>query len=106
MNYSNQKKQANPNASPAQNDSQLKGNAAASRATEDELEAFRLRGIPFRWTVAPALSRPQAPTHSGQSNNCSAGGTNEPTQPMNKVEVDNSSAENNTKQAPKPPFPS
>jgi len=65
MNNPNWNKQPNPNADQLTADCPVEHAAAAKRVTEDELDAYRFRGILVRRKVAPVVPQPRSAPHHG-----------------------------------------
>jgi len=85
MNNPNWNKQSNSNTGRLSADGPVENPAAAKSVTEDELEAYRFRGIPVRRTVAPVVTQPLPAPHHGNGAHASAGSPNERIQAINEA---------------------
>ena len=85
MNNPNWNKQSNLNAGRPLADYAVEHPAAASPVTEDELEAYRFRGIPILRNLSPVVPQPLPPPPHGNGAHPSAGGPNERIQAINQA---------------------
>jgi MoxR-like ATPase len=87
MSNTNWNNQSDPNPGQPSADRSVEHAAAANHVTEDELEAYRFRGVPVRRSVPPVVPQPlPAPHHgNGNGNYASGGSPNERIQAINEA---------------------
>jgi MoxR-like ATPase len=87
MSNTNWNNQSDPNPGQPSAGRSVEHAAAANHVTEDELEAYRFRGVPVRRSVPPVVPQPlPAPHHgNGNGNYASGGGPNERIQAINEA---------------------